>query len=456
MADLRKTAVSPHTMQGAPAQAPRGLAQTALDPLRRAYEAYQRSIGQPFQQAVRGGVRGYFGLPMMSDASATGREAYRQGEALGYTPGVGMPAGAVRMAAEGVQALPSIAGEIGRVISAMPSGAGAAQAEDFARYQRSIPPSDVSPLTAYHGTPHRFEPTPANPLGEFRAAAIGSGEGAQAYGYGTYFAEAPGVAKGYQTTLAYKAFDVGPEAEKLGIKLSAGARGEFIRQAAGNTDPSKAARRLQNANIGARSIPKEKLEELFKGYYERGGGNFYTVDIPDEMIGKMLDWDKPLSEQPASLKPLLAEIEKVGSVAAEKIRTLATQPGVANWAKQDLLKDAAQIQNSKSPAHVAGVLKRMQLDYGISPDSGPFAPVANDFLFFVKGMQAVPNMDTGGGAVSYLQARYGERAASEMLRQAGIPGIRYLDAGSRGGPDRTRNIVVFPGEESKVKILKRD
>jgi len=98
----------------------------------------------------------------------------------------------------------------------------------------------------------------------------------------------------------------------------------------------------------------------------------------------------------------------------------------------------------------------MQLDYGISPDSGPFAPVANDFLSFVKGMQAVPNMDTGGGAVSYLQARYGERAASEMLRQAGIPGIRYLDAGSRGGPDGTRNIVVFPGEESKVKILKRD
>jgi hypothetical protein len=121
MADLRKTAVSPHTMQGAPAQAPRGLAQTALDPLRRAYEAYQRSIGQPFQQAVRGGVRGYFGLPIMSDASATGREAYRQGEALGYTPGVGMPAGAVRVAAEGMQALPAVAGEIGRVISAMPS-----------------------------------------------------------------------------------------------------------------------------------------------------------------------------------------------------------------------------------------------------------------------------------------------------------------------------------------------
>jgi hypothetical protein len=403
---LEQTAVNPHNLQSGQARrSVGGLAQTALDPLRRAYEAYQAYIGQPLQQAVRGGVRGYFGLPLMSDASATGREAYRQGEALGYTPGVGMPAGAIRLAAEGVQALPSVAGEIGRVISAMPSGAARAQAEDFARYQRSIPPSDVSPLTAFHGTPHRFEPTPANPLGEFRAAAIGSGEGAQVFGYGTYFAEAPGVAKGYQTTLAYKAFDVGPEAEKLGIKLSAGARGEFIRQAAGNTDPSKAARGLQNANIGARSIPKEKLEELFKGYYERGGGNFYTVDIPDEMIGRMLDWDKPLSEQPESVRK-----------AIESLNPYRVERGRA-WLGDE--------------------------DMGLAS--------AGDERYFWEGTAR-----SGEGVVRTLETAYGKKGASEALKEAGIPGIRYLDAGSRGGPDGTRNIVVFPGEESKVKILKRE
>ena len=96
------------------------LAKAPVNALSNLYNLYQRRIGQPFQQAVRGGVRGYFGLPLMSDADPTGREAYRQGEALGYTPGVGMPAGAVRMAAEGAQALPAVAGEIGRVISAMP------------------------------------------------------------------------------------------------------------------------------------------------------------------------------------------------------------------------------------------------------------------------------------------------------------------------------------------------
>ena len=36
---------------------------------------------------------------------------------------------------------------------------------------------------AYHGTPHRFAPEPDLPLGRFRSEKIGSGEGAQAYGY---------------------------------------------------------------------------------------------------------------------------------------------------------------------------------------------------------------------------------------------------------------------------------
>lgn len=89
------------------------LAKAPVNALNSLYDLYQRRVGQPFQQAVRGGVRGYFGLPMMSDADALGREAYRQGEALGYTPGVGMPAGAVRLAAEGVQALPELATFIG-------------------------------------------------------------------------------------------------------------------------------------------------------------------------------------------------------------------------------------------------------------------------------------------------------------------------------------------------------
>lgn len=46
--------------------------------------------------------------------------------------------------------------------------------------------------------------------------------------------------------------------------------------------------------------------------------------------------------------------------------------------------------------------------------------------------------------------------ASSILKSAGIPGVKYLDQGGRDKGKGTRNFVVFPGEEKKVKILKRD
>jgi hypothetical protein len=363
------------------------LTQTAMNPLARAYQLYQQYVGEPFQQTVRGGVRGYFGLPMMTDASSVGREAYRQGEALGFTPGVGMPAGAVRVAAEGMQALPSIAGDIGRVIGGLPSAAAARQAEDFAAYQRSIPPSDVSPLTAFHGTPHTFAAEEGAPLGRFRAGKIGSGEGAQAYGYGLYFAENPGTAKGYAISRGVP--DVEGMALRQGVNISRDMRVELMRQAKADRDPLEAAKYLQYANIEARNIPKEKLANIISEYRAAERPSLYTVDIPDAMVDKMLDWNKPLSQQPEVLKAIDRRYD----------------PDV--WLEQ----------------------------IGVSKNA------------------------TGGDLLQALGAtRDSQRSAavSSLLRDFGIPGIRYLDRSSRAGGEGTRNIVVFPGEEQNVKILSRE
>lgn len=54
----------------------------------------------------------------------------------------------------------------------------------------------------YHGTPYKFEPVEGNPFGKFSNEAIGSGEGAQAYGYGHYVAENPKVAGEYKKKLS--------------------------------------------------------------------------------------------------------------------------------------------------------------------------------------------------------------------------------------------------------------
>src|SRR5262245_56435755 len=49
-------------------------------------------------------------------------------------------------------------------------------------------------LKAYHGSPHDFE--------RFSLSHVGTGEGAQAYGHGLYFAENPDVAAHYRSKLS--------------------------------------------------------------------------------------------------------------------------------------------------------------------------------------------------------------------------------------------------------------
>jgi hypothetical protein len=402
---LERTAVSPHTMQAGQAAPQRpSLTQTAMNPLARAYQLYQQYVGEPFQQAVRGGVRGYFGLPMMTDASSVGREAYRQGEALGFTPGVGMPAGAVRVAAEGMQALPSIAGDIGRVISGLPSGAAARQAEDFAAYQRSIPPSDVSPLTAFHGTPHTFAAEEGAPLGRFRSEKIGTGEGAQAYGYGTYFAESPGTAGYYKEVLSEQKAGIGitkfngapqfgdPEyGDILALDIDDAPEKTLVGKDAinylQNYLQSFIPYNNQQAKLALDWLDIAKRENWsveLPGKDTKFEGSLYKVDIPDAMVDKMLDWDKPLSKQ----------------------------------------SEAAQY---------LGKIVQKRLGEKASPDMTGYQ--LYESLVSIKG---------------------GQSEASRFMRESGIPGIRYLDRSSRDVGEGTRNIVVFPGEEQNVKILSRE
>jgi hypothetical protein len=151
-------------------------------------------------------------------------------------------------------------------------------------------------ITTWHGSPHIFQ--------KFDMSKLGTGEGAQVYGSGMYTAENPLVAKGYQESLAGKAFNLKPETERLGLDLPISARGEFMRQAQAKLPPEKLAKNLQNANIESRDLPVDKLTELFKTYQEKSGGNMYKVDVPDTHIRRMLDWDAPIKDQPVIVRNL--------------------------------------------------------------------------------------------------------------------------------------------------------
>jgi hypothetical protein len=277
-----------------------------------------------------------------------------------------------------------VQGEVDRARQAMtsPRAAGeyAGSMVDPLRLASALRRGPMQELDVYHGTPHRFEPTEANPLGEFDASKVGTGEGAQAYGHGVYFAETPDVAKSYK---------------KAGIDKNDPMYVSTARQYAldplfGETLAEKLADLRRNPNDQFNQKVANYLEKNFDTLRNQSG-SLYKADLPDEMIDRMLDWDKPLSEQPEIVKALR---------------------------KTGYLKEAMQKGGFSESDIASGLMEGRHL----------------------------------------LSAkRSGMAAESEALRQAGIPGVRYFDAGSRGDTDaRTRNFVVFPGEEKKVKILRRE
>ena len=114
------------------------------------------------------------------------------------------------------------------------------------------------------------------------------------------------------------------------------------------------------------------------------------------MIAKMLDWDKPLSQQSESVKKALSADKR---------------------AKDSLYQNAAEYYRALTSQYA----QNAPLHYSVEQ--------AENFA---------------------------QQFASQKLREMGIPGIKYLDEGSRSAGKGTRNFVTFPGEEKKMTILERN
>jgi hypothetical protein len=146
-------------------------------------------------------------------------------------------------------------------------------------------------ITAWHGSPHIFN--------KFDNAKIGTGEGAQAYGHGLYFAEAPAVAKEYQKNLS--GYEVGTKGI---LDRSQGNIDDAILNATNKINHYKnmiaeggygGLDRAENLlNLSSKQL--QNLQDMKAGIPENKGA-LYKVDIADESIPNMLDWDKPLYQQ---------------------------------------------------------------------------------------------------------------------------------------------------------------
>lgn len=244
---------------------------------------------------------------------------------------------------------------------------------------------------AHHGTPHVFAPEPGFPHGRFRLDKMGTGEGAQAYGWGVYFAENEGVAGAYQKQNTFRAFDLSAESAKLGFALNAAARGEVVRQASTDKPSDLAAVAVQRANIAARDVDSAKLANLIAGYRAAKEGSIYRLDIPDDVMPKLLDWDRPLSEQPEAVSKALEA------------------SGIINFTENIGLTPSGEVRNLGWTRNV-GSLTSEQLYRRL---------IEKEF--------------TGKPTTSSAR-KESEKAASEYLASIGIPGLRYLDGDSRNRP----------------------
>jgi len=295
------------------------------------------------------------------------------------------------------------------------------------------------PATVYHGSPHKFD--------KFDSSKIGTGEGSQAYGHGLYLAESPDVAKGYKdklqggvlgektaSFLESKLSKSNPELFTTAIKPQVL---DTISANAGKSpaEMSSALNRLADnferqgfdwqlaAAPNVRELAKDK--QLLSDISQNVAGSLYKVDLPDEKIAKMLDFDKALSQQKNILEALTPE--NMG---------LTLRPSV-DGGFMAYLSDGKPIG--------------LQVK-GITPE-----------VFrerWINRLKEMGDLEGGAGrAVGYLGGTVpGDLPplVAKALRQAGISGIRYLDANSRAAGKGTSNFVVFPGEEDALTILERN
>ena len=245
-------------------------------------------------------------------------------------------------------------------------------------------------IKAYHGSPHDFD--------RFDMSKIGTGEGAQAYGHGLYFAEKEGIAQGYRDALSGKIGNVPVMMD--GVRYTP-PTDQHQRVAAIIAKDGRRAAMENYRSLRDQGILQPEQDAAWKELLSstKGktieaapAGRMYEVELnttPD----RLLDWDKPLSGQPQAVREALIK--------------------------------SGQIQN------------------------WPVAEAEDFGSAFYRRAAAGENIPRPGRMLPQDSAT----DVTSKLNEAGIDGIKYLDAGSRAAGDGSRNYVMF--NDKLINILRK-
>lgn len=258
---------------------------------------------------------------------------------------------------------------------------------------RAVPEATPQPppdYIVYHGSPHLFAPTERNPLGEFDPTKIGTGEGSQAYGVGAaYLGEREGVARSYK--------DPNTASGAPGILIDGKPVLEVLNQ--GGHDAGK-------------SLALEILNRADNVFQAKTKINDYAPFDRDYRAAR--DW-------------MDANADKITSGTRGghmyEVAVHADPEHFLHWDKP-LSEQSQKVQDALAK---------------IDPDF--YHPKSNEY-------DAAEH-----GQTIYQRLHNDPAKAAALLQQAGIPGIRYLDAGSRSAGEGSHNLVVFSPET--LEIIRR-
>lgn len=253
-------------------------------------------------------------------------------------------------------------------------------------------------ITAWHGSPHKFN--------KFDSSKIGTGEGAQAYGHGLYLAENQAVAKDYAKM--QPAVTPSPNRVRNGVELVPG------------SPEYHAATLLERSTLPA---TKKDVAGWIK---DAESWPDIRKNNPSEQ-SVLAGWQKTLE--------VLNSVKKKTEFKVGKNENLY---------KTDIPDEA--------------VARFLDWDKPLSQQSKEVQAGLSKALAKRPGMTGAElyNVFGGSGALRQdLNTNFGfGKQASETLKELGIPGIRYLDGGSRGAGQGSSNFVVFDPE--MIRILERN
>ena len=358
-----------------------------------------RKFGAPIPQAPFGGSDWMKAQGLMRDVQSP------------YANAVGETLGGV---------LPIVAAAKGPQIAAglLKMGENAA-----ARTPMNAATSNQAGAIVWHGSPHQFD--------RFDASKIGTGEGAQVYGHGIYTAESPAVAQQYADTLGFNgAIDKGGNQYgkyELASFFSDALRAKGVPHDVAKSQSSMWAEKFSKGEKLNHSAALDVIRS--KGLQPVESGSLYKVDLPDDQIAKMLDWDKPLGQQSAAVRDVADQFLN-GPMSVMPTGYKVTKNGRGQY--QPMAPGGVAMTSSAfdTPAQAEQYALEMLNEFRLNPGT--------------KGNQIYDMFDRD------------PKLAADMLRRSGIPGIRYLDGGSRGAGQGTSNFVVFPGNEGLLNILERN